>query len=152
MTNLVSTFLFGNIEKAIDFLYKFLLGNLVTTLVHIDAKARLDSQPRGEGLYRRIFDNYSKTIGKSNALLQRCVGQDKGEFFSAIATGNIQSTNGLADQIGNVAQYDIPDLMTMDIIDGFKMIQVQHNQAGGLTGTAGTFHFQAQRQVKSSES
>ena len=127
MTNLVSTFLFGEIEKAIDFLYKFLLANLVTARVHVNTKARPNFQLHREGLYRRIFNNYSKTIGKSNALLERCVGQDKSEFLSAIATGNIQSTNGLADQIGNVTQDDISDFMTMDVIDGFKMIQVQHN-------------------------
>jgi len=47
-----------------------------------------------------------------------------------------------------VAKYDISDLMTVGIIDCLKMIQVYHDQTGGLARTARTLHLQTQRLIE----
>lgn len=51
------------------------------------------------------------------------------EFLATVSTYKIIRANDMADAIGHLFQDDIADQMSVAVVDGFKVIQVQHQNA-----------------------
>src|SRR3989338_3092138 len=56
------------------------------------------------------------------------IRHDDQEFFSAIPDYNVVSPDGIYEKLGDFPQDDISVLMSIYIIDGFKIIYIQHDK------------------------
>lgn len=63
--------------------------------------------------------------------LARCIWKDQDEFIAPIAAGNILSANMFEQQAAQFMQDSISHGMSPGVIEQFKIIHVQHNNAQG---------------------
>ena len=73
--------------------------------------------------------SFQQILGGMFQLFPRCIGQDENEFIPAEAAGNIGRPRCVFDGLGYVLQNHIADVMAPFIIDLFKKIDIDQQQA-----------------------
>ena len=103
MTNSVAPLTLRLIQKGVNAFNEFSFSEMATALVNVYPETGLDSQHHATRFNRRVFNNKAQSIGESHAVAELGIGQDKGKLFASKATGNIKTTDSLADQVSDMA-------------------------------------------------
>ncbi len=141
MTDAIAPFLFGFIKIMIG------VGNQFCGLNRLIDPINGDSQADGQ---RQIFaiveqgrfgDGPANTFPDLAGGSQSGIWEDDGEFLPTVAAGDIEPPHILPQDRGDMSQRSVADLVSPGIVDLFKVIDVEHDQSGGLAATLGAFDF-----------
>lgn len=58
--------------------------------------------------------------------------QDDGELFAAVPGQSVHRAHTFLEQLGYMLQGQIADVMTVGVIDGLEVIDVHHEEQGGI--------------------
>ena len=79
--------------------------------------------------YRHCLNHQPQLFGNLDGLGRRGIGQRHNKFLAAESRHQIRATNGAFQAFGHLDQALITNVVTIAVVDGFEMINVEQQQA-----------------------